>query len=200
MALALGALGGYGGFPAAAFAWPTWRARRAGEPSRWRRPVSAVDAVGEVACLAGCGASLLAPALARAGVVPAATRVWPAARAAAAGAGLALGAAVALAAQRHLAGQWRAGVEASTALVTDGPFARCRNPFYAGCILASAGVAAAVPSPLALAGLGLHLGAAEVIVRGVEEPCWPPPTAPPTRPTAAAPGGSSPAGADSCKC
>jgi len=77
---------------------------------------------------------------------------------------------VALAAQRHLAGQWRAGVEASTALVTDGPFARCRNPFYAGCILASAGVAAAVPSPLALAGLGLHLGAAEVIVRGVEEP------------------------------
>jgi len=73
-------------------------------------------------------------------------------------------------AQRHLAEEWRAGVEASDTLVTAGPFTRIRNPFYLGCFLASASVLAAVPSTVALAGLALHRAAAEIIVRGVEEP------------------------------
>lgn len=61
-------------------------------------------------------------------------------------------------------------MEASASLVTAGPFAPVRNPFYLGCFLASASVAAAVPSPVALIGLSLHIAAAEIIVRGVEEP------------------------------
>ncbi len=73
-------------------------------------------------------------------------------------------------AQRHLAEEWRAGVEASDTLVTAGPFVRIRNPFYLGCFLASASVLLAVPSTVALVGPVLHMAAAEIIVRGVEEP------------------------------
>ncbi len=83
---------------------------------------------------------------------------------------LGVGTALAIWAQRHLAEEWRAGVEASDSLVTAGPFARVRNPFYLGCFLASASVLAAVPSAVALTGLALHIAAAEIIVRGVEEP------------------------------
>lgn len=73
-------------------------------------------------------------------------------------------------AQRHLASQWRAGVEASAVIVTTGPFRHVRNPFYLGCFATSGAVLVAVPSVVALAGLVLHIAAAEVIVRGVEEP------------------------------
>ena len=83
---------------------------------------------------------------------------------------LGLGTVLAMWAQRHLGGEWRAAVEASDSLVTSGPFARVRNPFYLGCFLASASVFIAVPSAVAAAGLALHIAAAEVIVRGVEEP------------------------------
>lgn len=163
-------LAGYAGFLAATFGWPTWQARRQMGDSRWRRPVSPLDGVAETACLVGCALSLLAGPLALAGlarpvaVVPAGPRV------AVGGALLALGTAIAVWAQRHLAEQWRAGVEPSSSLVTDGPFARVRNPFYLGCLLASAGVVAGVPSGVALAGLALHLAATQVIVRAVEEP------------------------------
>jgi len=54
-------------------------------------------------------------------------------------------------------------------LVTAGLFARIRNPFYLGCFLASASVLIALPSTVALAGLVLHIAAAEIIVCGVEE-------------------------------
>jgi protein-S-isoprenylcysteine O-methyltransferase Ste14 len=62
------------------------------------------------------------------------------------------------------------GIEASDSLVTSGQFARVRNPFYLGCFLASASVFIAVPSAVALAGVALHIAAAEIILRGVEEP------------------------------
>ena len=161
---------GYSGFLMVTFGWRTLQTKRSTGESRWREPVSATDAVGETICLAGCLLSLLAAPLAMAGTV---APVWAGGvvgRAAVSTVALALGTGLAIWAQRHLAEDWRAGVEASVSLVVGGPFARVRNPFYLGCFLASASVVAAVPSVLALAGLALHVAAAEIIVRGVEEP------------------------------
>jgi protein-S-isoprenylcysteine O-methyltransferase Ste14 len=64
----------------------------------------------------------------------------------------------------------RPGVEASSSLVTSGPFAWVRNPFDLGCFFAAASVSSVSPRAVALTGLALHIAAAEVIVRGVEEP------------------------------
>lgn len=161
---------GYGGFLAYAFGWRSGRLREVLGSSPWRRPVSAVDAVGETLCVAGCAGTLLAPVLSIAGVVDPVWTGWPVARGLVGAAGVALGAAVALAAQRGLAAQFRFGVEASAVLVTSGWYARVRNPFYSGWVLAAAGVAVAVPSVPAAAGLVLHLVAAEILVRRVEEP------------------------------
>ncbi len=163
------ALVGYGGFLVVTFGWRTLQAKRSTGESRWREPVSKIDAVGETICLVGCLLSLAAPPLALAGVVRPATG-WLAGRGAVAVLLVMLGTGLALWAQRHLAEEWRAGVEASASLVVGGPFARVRNPFYLGCFLASASVLVAVPSLVALLGLALHVAAAEVIVRGVEEP------------------------------
>ena len=161
---------GYSGFLAATFGWRTLQAKRSTGESRWREPVSPTDAVGEMICLAGCVLSLLAAPLAAAGTM---APVWTGGvvgRGAVSMVALALGTSLAIWAQRHLAEEWRAGVEASASLVVGGPFARVRNPFYLGCFLAAASVVVAVPSVVALAGLALHVAAAEIIVRGVEEP------------------------------
>ena len=164
------ALVGYAGFLTATFGWATLRTKRATGESRWREPVSRTDAIGETVCVIGCFLSLIAPALAMAGAVRPLRTEWLAAQGLVSIIMLGLGTVLAIWAQRHLAGEWRAGVEASDSLVTAGPFARVRNPFYLGCFLASASVLAAVPSAVALAGLALHIAAAEIIVRGVEEP------------------------------
>lgn len=164
------AFAGYGGFLLAAFGWRTLWTRRTRGESSWRRPVSPADAVGEVTCAAGCALSLGAPVLALARVVDPVGFDWVAVRALGSLLGIGLGAVIAMSAQQHLADQWRAGVEASTALVTTGPFRRVRNPFYLGCMLASAGVLSAVPSTVGATGFALHVAAAEIIVRAVEEP------------------------------
>jgi len=164
------ALVGYCGFLAAAFGWSTLQARRSTGESRWREPVSPTDAVGETICLVACCSTTVAPLLALTGVLGPLGIGWLGARAVAGTCLLGLGTALAVWAQRHLAGQWRAGVEASDVLITSGPFALVRNPFYVGCFLASLGVLVAVPSVAALAGAVLHIAAAEIIVRGVEEP------------------------------
>jgi protein-S-isoprenylcysteine O-methyltransferase Ste14 len=164
------ALVGYGGFLTATFGWRTLQTKRSTGESQWREPISRTDAVGETMCLTGCFLSLVAPSLAMAGAVRPIGTEWSAAQGVMTVTSLGLGTVLALWAQRHLAGEWRAGVEASDSLVTSGPFARVRNPFYLGCFFASASVLIAVPSPVALAGLALHIAAAEIIVRGVEEP------------------------------
>ena len=152
------------------FGWRTLRAKRVTGESRWREPVSRTDAVGEAVCAIGCLMSLVAAPLAMAGAVRPLRTGWPHVQGALSIVVLGMGTALAVWAQRHLAEEWRAGVEASDTLVMAGPFARIRNPFYLGCFLASAAVLVAVPSALVLVGLVLHIAAAEVIVRGVEEP------------------------------
>lgn len=164
------ALLGYGGFLTATFGWRTLQTKRTTGETRWREPVSRTDAVGETMCAAGCLLTLAAPPLALLDAVQPVGPTWPAVQGALSIITLGLGTTLALWAQRHLAQEWRAGVEASETLVTGGPFARVRNPFYLGCFLASGGVLVAVPSAVALVGWALHVAAAEVIVRGVEEP------------------------------
>ncbi len=169
-ALQLSALLAYGGFLLVTFGWQALKAKRTNGQSQWRKPVSSTDAGGEVACLVGCALSLVAPALALTGIVEPIADGWLALRAVTAVVCMAGGLVIAVSAQHHLAREWRAGVEASASLVTTGPYARVRNPFYLGCFLASAAVAIAVPSAVALGGFLLHVAAAEVIVRAVEEP------------------------------
>ncbi len=164
------ALVGYGAFLVATFGWRTLQTKRATGESRWREPVSRTDAFGETVCLVGCVLSLSSPPLALAGAVRPLRLDAPVVQGVVSLAALASGMALAIWAQRQLAEEWRAGVEASESLVVTGPFARVRNPFYLGCFLASASVLVAVPSAVALAGLTLHVLAAEIIVRGVEEP------------------------------
>jgi len=163
-------LAGYCAFLAATFGWRTLTTKRATGESQWLEPVSRIDAIGEVVCVIGCLLTLVAPPLAMAGAVRPLRTDWPAAQGGVSIATLGIGTILAIWAQRHLAGEWRAGVEASGSLVTSGPFARVRNPFYLGCFLASTSVLIAVPSAVALAGLVFHIAAAEIIVRGVEEP------------------------------
>lgn len=170
MVLQVLALVGYSGFLAATFGWRTLQTKRATGESRWREPISRTDTIGETLCAAGCLFSLIAPPLAITGVVRPVPTDWPTAQGIGFAVTLSLGTTLAVWAQRHLAEEWRAGVEASDTLVTAGPFARIRNPFYLGCFLASASVLIALPSTLTLAGLLLHITAAEIIVRGVEEP------------------------------
>jgi protein-S-isoprenylcysteine O-methyltransferase Ste14 len=75
-------------------------------------------------------------------------------------------------AQVAMGASWRIGVDADerTALVTDGPFARVRNPIFAAMLPASIGLTMLVPSVVALVGLAALFVALEIQVRLVEEP------------------------------
>lgn len=170
-ALQFVALFSYGGFLLATFGWRAVLSRRGrGGGLSVRKPVSAADATGEITCLVGCLLSLLAPLFAMMDVVLPVSTTWPAIQGLVSVAVGASGVTVAIAAQRHLGSSWRTGVEASSTLVTSGPFAWVRNPFYVGWFLAAAAVVVAVPSLVASAGFILHVIAAHVIVRAVEEP------------------------------
>jgi|CXWL01.1.fsa_nt_gi protein-S-isoprenylcysteine O-methyltransferase Ste14 len=75
-------------------------------------------------------------------------------------------------AQVQMGPSWRIGVAANerTELVTTGAFAAVRNPIFSAMLLVSAGLALAVPTPLALVLPPLLLVALELQVRLVEEP------------------------------
>jgi len=84
----------------------------------------------------------------------------------------AAGVALTLVAQVQMGASWRIGVDASerTELVTSGVFAFVRNPIFSAMLLATVGLALAVPTPLALALPPLLLVALQIQVRLVEEP------------------------------
>ncbi len=77
-----------------------------------------------------------------------------------------------LAAQHAMGRSWRIGVDPDerTRLVTRGPFAIVRNPFFGALLPTSIGLALIVPNVLALTGLVTLFAAVEVQVRLVEEP------------------------------
>jgi len=160
----------YAAFLAVLFGWRTVEAKRRSGESAWRRPISRTDAVGETLCGAACVLSLASPVLALVGVVDPVSVGGARLRLVVTVVTLMSAIALGLWAQHHLASEWRAGIEPSGHLVTTGPFAQVRNPFYLACLVASVGVAIAVPSIVSLCGAILHVVASEVIVRGVEEP------------------------------
>ncbi|KUO16218.1 methyltransferase family protein [Streptomyces dysideae] len=91
------------------------------------------------------------------------------------GAGMAvavLGIVGTLIAQRAMGASWRVGVDADerTALVSDGAFARVRNPIFTAMAVTGLGLTLMVPNILALAALAALVTAVELQVRVVEEP------------------------------
>ncbi len=77
-----------------------------------------------------------------------------------------------LLAQVAMGDSWRIGVDHDerTELVTDGPFARVRNPIFSAMIPTALGLAMLVPSPVAIAAAVALAIALELQVRVVEEP------------------------------
>ena len=85
-----------------------------------------------------------------------------------AGAGIVL----TLVAQMAMGDSWRIGVDEGerTELVTNGVFARVRNPIFSAMLLASAGLVLLVPNVVSVAALLVLVVALQVQVRLVEEP------------------------------
>jgi protein-S-isoprenylcysteine O-methyltransferase Ste14 len=67
---------------------------------------------------------------------------------------------------------WRADVDpdATTALVTEGPFGWVRNPVFTASTLTALGVALMVPNAVALGMLVATIASYQILVRLVEEP------------------------------
>ncbi len=160
-------------FLAAAFGWRTMMHRRQTGDSgfRWQRH----DRVARVSGALFAGTILIGTI----GVALAAfsvTALWvPLAGTAAFVVGLAgflAGCALTLAAQSAMGASWRIGVDPSerTGLVTDGLFARVRNPIFTGMVTAAAGLALLAPTLLTAVSVVLLIGAVGLQVRRIEEP------------------------------
>lgn len=80
-----------------------------------------------------------------------------------------------LLAQQAMGASWRIGVDRTetTTLVTEGLFARVRNPIFTAMIVTAAGLALLTPNVVALVGLAALVTAIEIQVRAVEEPYLP---------------------------
>lgn len=75
-------------------------------------------------------------------------------------------------AQLDMGDSWRIGMDENetTALVRTGLFARVRNPIYTAMLAFALGIALVAPNLVAILGLVLAVGTAELQVRAVEEP------------------------------
>lgn len=75
-------------------------------------------------------------------------------------------------AQARLGDSWRAGVRPAeqTPLITAGPFARVRNPFFSGWLLVALGMGVLAPNVVSASGFVVLVVALHVLVLGVEEP------------------------------
>jgi protein-S-isoprenylcysteine O-methyltransferase Ste14 len=84
----------------------------------------------------------------------------------------ALGLVGVVATQQAMGRSWRIGVDPRerTGLVTGGPFQLVRNPIFAAMVITLIGLAAMVPSVVAIASIALLLVSLEVQTRLVEEP------------------------------
>jgi protein-S-isoprenylcysteine O-methyltransferase Ste14 len=82
------------------------------------------------------------------------------------------GIAITVVAQRDMGTSWRIGVDPAehTALVTNGLFARIRNPIFTGMLAVTAGLTAMVPTAVSLLALACLTAAVQIQVRAVEEP------------------------------
>ncbi|HZB97685.1 MAG TPA: isoprenylcysteine carboxylmethyltransferase family protein [Candidatus Sulfotelmatobacter sp.] len=134
--------------------------------------VNRAERLANLLFIGACVADAAAPALVLAGVLTPIGVVDVLAAHLAGLALLALSLPAALLVQRAMGGAWRTGIDPRfmTPLVTQGPFAVVRNPFYSITFMASAGVALLVPTVLAPLSLGLCFAAVETITRFVEEP------------------------------
>lgn len=83
-----------------------------------------------------------------------------------------IGIAATLTAQMSMGDSWRIGVDEQerTDLVTDGPFAYVRNPFFTAMVPASIGVMLLLPNIVSILAATLLIAALQIQTRLVEEP------------------------------
>ncbi len=161
-------------FHAIALGLRSWQQRRRTGDAGFRglsgRPGS-LEWLGGALFIAGVA---LGPAAALAELLGWLAPLWqPSALGVAVGVTVALtGIAATYAAQTGMGSAWRIGVrpDERTPLVTDGPFARVRNPIFSAMLWTAAGLIPLLPNLLAFAAWLCLLAGAELQVRFVEEP------------------------------
>ena len=163
----------YGLFAVVAFGWRTWlQWRRTGDTGlRMHAPPGTVQWWAKLGFIVALAAGVAAPLAGLLGLdpVPALEKTLVQGL----GAVVAVaGIAATAAAQWQMGASWRIGVDPDerTGLVTNGVFARVRNPIFTAMLLAAVGFALMVGNWVAIAGLLALIAALEVQVRAVEEP------------------------------
>ena len=161
-------------FFASAFGWRSWvQWRRTGSTGfiRPRRRTPPVDLAGSVGFVVALALLIAAPLADAAGMarLDALDVGWAAVAGAVLGS---VGIALTLVAQLAMGDSWRIGVDDGqrTELVTNGVFARVRNPIFTAMLIATGGLVLLVPNALSVAALVVLAAALEIQVRLVEEP------------------------------
>ncbi len=166
------AIVGFGGLLVLAFGVRTVIHRSRTGDAGWRPPPTAAAWAGDGLFTVGVAATMAAPVLDLLDVITPIDALNRPPVHAVGTALLAGGGGTALLAQSQMGAAWRAGIDlsAGSELVRGGLFRLVRNPFYAGIMLAAAGVVLMVPNAIAVGGwLAVVLGC-EIDVRVVEEP------------------------------
>ena len=163
----------YGVFFAAAFGWRTWlQWRRTGDTGlRLHAQPGTLQWWAKLGFIAALAAGVAAPIAGLVGLSP--LPVLDSGGMRAAGTVIAVvGILSTVAAQWQMGESWRIGVDPTerTGLVTQGIFARIRNPIFTAMLSAAVGFTLMVGNWVAVAGLVALVVALEVQVRAVEEP------------------------------